>query len=155
MLCSWLALNSTDGAKLRPYLLYARSKEFGNLLNPLSYISMARMKKRIALTGSPARHFSPPSSCSTPAMTVSLAMLPRVIQTYQLKIHQQFGVPILKVSIPVLHYGSFVTYRLLASLFLPSFPTRSFLCQSLWLRHWCGCDQKTFQWDRSPQLLSV
>lgn len=54
---------------LGTYLLYAKSNEFGNLLRPVSYISIARMKNRMDLTASPARHFSPASSNSTPAGT--------------------------------------------------------------------------------------
>lgn len=53
-------------AALERNLLYAKSNELGYFRKPISYVSMARIKKRIALVGSPARHFSPASSWSTP-----------------------------------------------------------------------------------------
>lgn len=60
---------------------------------------MARIKNRIALTASPARHFSPPSSCSTPAflqrkkISFVLFWLSRR-NTYQLRIRRQFQAPV-------------------------------------------------------------
>ena len=53
------------------HLLYARSKDWGKRCNPKSYVSMARTKKRLDLAASPALHFSPASSCSTPAAHAS------------------------------------------------------------------------------------
>ena len=64
--------------RVTSHLLYAMSKDRGNIRSPFSYTSIARMKNLKDLAASPARHFSPASSKSTPAA--------RELARYRLKV---------------------------------------------------------------------
>jgi hypothetical protein len=55
------------------YLLYARSNDVGYRFKPALYMSIARLKNRVAFAASPARHLPAACSCSSAASRKSFS----------------------------------------------------------------------------------